>query len=162
MASLHDFSATALDGREVDLSEFEGRAVLVVNTASKCGLTPQYEGLEELHERYGEDGLVVLGFPCNQFGRQEPGDEEEIAEFCSLNYGVSFPMFAKVDVNGKQAHPLWKWLRTQKGGVLGNAIKWNFTKFLVDGGGQVVERYAPQTTPDKLASDIERVLPAKD
>lgn len=159
MTSLHDFTATALDGTEVDLADHRGKAVLVVNTASKCGFTPQYAGLEELHQRYGEDGLVVLGFPCNQFMNQEPGDETEIAEFCSLNYGVSFPMFAKVDVNGDEAHPLWRWLRSEKSGLLGDRIKWNFTKFLIDGDGRVVERYAPQTTPSKLTDDIEQVLP---
>src|SRR5690606_13289963 len=147
MTTLHDFSATSLSGEEIDLSRYAGKAVLVVNTASKCGFTPQYEGLEELHRRYADRGLVVLGFPCDQFGHQEPGDEDEIAEFCQVNYGVSFPMFAKVEVNGSGAHPLYRWLRSQKGGVLGDRIKWNFTKFLVDPSGQVVKRYASTKTP---------------
>jgi glutathione peroxidase len=137
MTTLHDFTATTLAGREQPLSEYAGKVVLVVNTASRCGFTPQYAGLEELWETYRDRGLVVLGFPCNQFGAQEPGTAEEIGEFCSLNYGVSFPMFAKVDVNGPGAHPLWTWLRQEKGGVLGDAIKWNFTKFLVGKDGQV-------------------------
>ncbi len=160
MTTLHDFTATAIDGSEVDLAHYRGKAVLVVNTASKCGFTPQYKGLEELYEQYADDGLVVLGFPCDQFGHQEPGDEGEIAEFCSLNYGVTFPMFAKIDVNGDGAHPLYQWLRTQKGGVLGDKIKWNFTKFLVDPDGNVVDRYASITKPEKLAADIAKVLPA--
>jgi glutathione peroxidase len=130
----------------------------VVNTASKCGLTPQYEGLQQLYDSYSDRGFVVLGFPCDQFGHQEPGAEAEIAEFCELNFGVTFPMFAKIDVNGADAHPLWRWLRTEKGGVLGDAIKWNFTKFLVGRDGRVIKRYAPQTTPDQLAGDIEQAL----
>jgi glutathione peroxidase len=159
MTTLHDFSATSIRGEEVDLSEYRGKVVLVVNTASKCGFTPQYEGLEALWDRYGERGLVVLGFPCDQFGHQEPGDEDEIQEFCQLNYGVSFPMFAKIDVNGSDAHPLYAWLRTQKGGLLGDRIKWNFTKFLIDPEGNVVGRYASTTKPEKIASDIEALLP---
>ncbi|WP_426571148.1 glutathione peroxidase [Aquihabitans sp. McL0605] len=159
MTSLHDFSATSIGGTETDLSQYKGKAVLVVNTASKCGFTPQYKGLEELYEKYGDDGLVVLGFPCDQFGHQEPGDEEEIESFCELNYGVKFPMFAKVDVNGADAHPLYKWLRTQKGGLLGDKIKWNFTKFLVDPEGNVVKRYPSITKPEKIAADIEKTLP---
>ena len=159
MTTLHDFSATSISGTDTDLGVFKGKAVLVVNTASKCGFTPQYQGLEELYERYSDDGFVVLGFPCDQFGHQEPGDEDEIQEFCQLNYGVSFPMFAKVDVNGDDAHPVYQWLRTQKGGVLGDKIKWNFTKFLIDPEGRVVKRYASVTKPEKIAGDIEKVLP---
>lgn len=160
MTTLHDFTATSIAGQDVDLSEYRGKVVLVVNTASKCGFTPQYAGLEEVYERYRERGLVILGFPCDQFGHQEPGSEEEISEFCQLNYGVSFPMFAKVDVNGPEAHPLYAWLRSQKGGVLGDKIKWNFTKFLIDPDGNVVGRYASTTKPEKIAGDIEKLLPA--
>ena len=159
MTTLHDFTATSIAGDDVDLADYRGKAVLVVNTASKCGFTPQYEGLEALHRRFGDDGLVVLGFPCDQFGHQEPGDEAQIADFCQLNYGVTFPMFAKVDVNGADAHPLFGWLRSEKGGVLNDAIKWNFTKFLVAPDGTVVDRYAPSTKPQKLVGDIEAVLP---
>jgi glutathione peroxidase len=159
VSTLHDFTATSIDGRDVDLSAFRGKVVLVVNTASKCGFTPQYEGLEQLHERYEDRGLAVLGFPCDQFGHQEPGDEGEIAEFCQLNYGVSFPMFSKIEVNGDGAHPLYRWLRSEKGGVLGDKIKWNFTKFLVGPDGTVVKRYASTTKPEKIAADIEALLP---
>lgn len=159
MTTLHDFHATALDGTDVDLADYAGSLVLVVNTASKCGLTPQYTGLQELWDRYRDRGLVVLGFPCDQFGHQEPGDEAAIGEFCSANYGVTFPMFAKVEVNGAGAHPLWRWLRGEKGGVLGDAIKWNFSKFLVGPDGAVIDRYAPTTTPAALAKDIEAHLP---
>ena len=158
MTSLSDFKATSIDGQEVDLSEYAGKAVLVVNTASKCGFTPQYEGLEALYGKYADEGLVVLGFPCDQFGHQEPGNEEEIKNFCSLTYDVSFPMFAKVEVNGDEAHPLYKWLRSQKGGVLGDKIKWNFTKFLIGKDGQVIDRYASTTKPEKISGDIEKVL----
>ncbi|MEZ5181709.1 MAG: glutathione peroxidase [Acidimicrobiales bacterium] len=159
MSTLHDFTATSIAGQEVDLSEYRGKVVLVVNTASKCGFTPQYEGLEALYERYRDRGLVILGFPCDQFGHQEPGTESEIQEFCQLNYGVSFPMFSKVDVNGADAHPVYRWLRSEKGGVLGDRIKWNFTKFLVGPDGAVVGRYASTTKPEKLAADIEALLP---
>jgi glutathione peroxidase len=158
VTTLHDFTATTLDGREQALAEYAGQVVLVVNTASKCGFTPQYAGLEELWRTYRDQGLVVLGFPSNQFGAQEPGTEEEIGAFCSRNYGVSFPLFAKVDVNGAAAHPLWTWLREEKGGVLGDAIKWNFTKFLVGRDGQVIRRYAPTTTPAQLAPEVEAAL----
>ena len=158
MTSLSAFSATAIDGQEVDLSTYAGQVVLVVNTASECGLTPQYQGLQALHEAYADRGFTVLGFPCDQFGHQEPGEEAEIATFCERNYGVTFPMFSKFDVNGSDAHPLFTWLRQEKGGVLGSAIKWNFTKFLVGRDGQVVERFAPTTTPDKLTDDIEKAL----
>jgi len=159
MASLSNFSAVSITGQEVPLSTYAGKTVLVVNTASQCGLTPQYVGLEELYQQYREQGLEILGFPCDQFGHQEPGTEAEIADFCQLNYGVSFPMFAKIDVNGANAHPLFAWLREEKSGMLGDAIKWNFTKFLVNPDGEVVQRYAPTTTPDKIAPDIAQLLP---
>ena len=157
--NVFDFSAPTLDGKPMDLSAYRGKVLLVVNTASACGFTPQYKGLEELHRQYGERGLVVMGFPCNQFGKQEPGTEAEIGAFCEKNYGVSFPMFAKVDVNGDDAHPLFKHLKGEKPGVLGTeAIKWNFTKFLVGRDGEVVKRYAPQTAPSEIAGDIEELL----
>ena len=160
MSSLGDFKAASIDGEQIDLGRYDGEVVLVVNTASECGFTPQYQGLQELHDNYGEQGFAVLGFPCDQFGGQEPGDEDEIAAFCERNYGVTFPMFAKVDVNGDDAHPLFAWLRQEKGGLLGDAIKWNFTKFLVGRDGQVVNRYSPTTEPAKLGSDIEAALAA--
>ena len=157
--TIYDFSAAALDGREVPLSDYRGKVVLIVNTASKCGLTPQYEGLEALNKRYADKGLVVLGFPCNQFGAQEPGEAQEIASFCLLTYDVTFPMFAKVEVNGPAAHPLYAFLKHEKKGLLGSeGIKWNFTKFLVGRDGQVVERFAPTTKPQDLASSIEKLL----
>jgi glutathione peroxidase len=159
--TLGDFTATSLDGREVALSDYAGQVVLVVNTASECGFTPQYAGLQDLYDAYAERGFTVLGFPCDQFGHQEPGDEEQIASFCERNYGVTFPMFAKIDVNGAGAHPLYAWLRTQKGGLLGDRIKWNFTKFLVGRDGRVVARYAPTTTPDDLTGDVEKALAAE-
>lgn len=158
MATLHDFSATTLAGEEQSLSTYAGQVALVVNTASRCGFTPQYAGLERLHRSYGDRGLAVLGFPCNQFAHQEPGDESAIGEFCERNYGVSFPMFAKVDVNGPDAHPLYRWLRSEQSGLFGDRIKWNFTKFLVDRDGRVLQRYAPATKPEKLAGDIEQAL----
>ena len=158
MTKLQDFSATAIDGQEIDLSSYDGKVVLVVNTASKCGLTPQFEGLQQLHEQYGEQGFTVLGFPCDQFANQEPGSEDEIAEFCQRNYGVSFQMFSKIDVNGDDAHPLFKWLREQKSGLMGNKIKWNFSKFLIGRDGDVIDRYAPTTAPEKLSEDIEKAL----
>lgn len=158
MPDLSDFSARSISGEEVDLSQYRGKTVLVVNTASKCGFTPQYEGLESLYADYHDQGLEILGFPCDQFGHQEPGSEHEIQEFCSLNYGVSFPLFAKVDVNGEGSHPLYQWLRAEKGGVLGNRIKWNFTKFLVGRDGKVISRYPSTTKPEKLTSDIEKAL----
>ena len=159
MTTLHDFHATTLTGEDQDLAEYAGKAVLVVNTARKCGLTPQYEGLQKLYDEYGDRGLVVLGFPCDQFAHQEPGGADEIGEFCTRNYGVTFPMFEKVDVNGADTHPLWAWLKKEQGGLLGGAIKWNFTKFLLDPSGAVVGRYAPTVAPAKIAADIERVLP---
>ena len=161
MTTLSDFSATTLSGQERHLSDYAGQVVLVVNTASKCGLTPQYEGLEALYQDLREEGLVVLGFPCNQFGKQESGTEEEISEFCQVNYGVSFPMFAKIDVNGGEAHPLFEWLKSETKGLLGGRVQWNFTKFLVGRDGQVIGRYAPTTEPADLADDIRAALSAK-
>nr|WP_310523102.1 glutathione peroxidase [Polymorphobacter sp.] len=159
MTSVYDFEAKTIDGKTVSLGEWKDKVLLIVNTASKCGFTPQYEGLEKLNETYGPKGFAVLGFPCNQFGAQEPGDETEIANFCKLTYDVDFPMFAKVDVNGDAAHPLYKALKTAAPGLLGSeAIKWNFTKFLVDRNGAVVDRFAPTTKPADLAKDIEKLL----
>ena len=159
MANVYDFSAKAIDGREISMADFEGKVLLIVNTASKCGFTPQYDGLETLHKKYGPNGFAVLGFPCNQFGAQEPGDSSEIANFCKLTYDVDFPLFAKVDVNGDNAHPLFQLLKKQAPGLLGSeAIKWNFTKFLVDKHGQVQERFAPATKPEALGSQIEKLL----
>jgi len=160
VTTLSDFQARSIAGEVLPLARYAGQVVLVVNTASQCGFTPQYEGLQALYDRYATSGLVVLGFPCDQFGHQEPGEESAIDEFCKLNFGVTFPLFAKIDVNGDQAHPLYRWLREQKGGVLGDAIKWNFTKFLVGREGAVIGRYAPTTTPDKIAGDIEAALGA--
>ena len=159
MTTAYDFSAVDIDGHDQALSDFSGKVLLVVNVASKCGFTPQYAGLQTLWETYRDRGLVILGFPCDQFGHQEPGDEAEIRNFCSLNYDVDFPMFAKIDVNGAKAHPLWAWLKEQKGGFLGlDAIKWNFSKFLIGRDGKVVKRYAPTDTPESLARDIEAAL----
>lgn len=158
-ASVYDFEALSIDGRAVPLSQYRGRVLLIVNTASACGFTPQFGGLEQLHQTYGERGLVVLGFPCNQFGSQDPGTNDEIGAFCQRNYGVSFPMMGKIDVNGADAHPLYRWLTAEAPGLLGSkAIKWNFTKFLVGPDGRVIKRYAPQDAPAKLASDIEAAL----
>ncbi len=156
--SVHDFSAKTIDGEEQSLADYKGKVMLIVNTASKCGFTPQYKGLEKLHEEYAEKGLVVLGFPCDQFGHQEPGDEAEIKNFCSLTYDVKFPMFAKVEVNGANAHPLYKHLKAEGKGFITSAIKWNFTKFLVDRDGKVVARYAPTDKPESLRGDIEKQL----
>ncbi|MBS0228534.1 MAG: glutathione peroxidase [Proteobacteria bacterium] len=154
-----DFEALALDGTSCALEQWRGKVLLIVNVASKCGFTPQYAGLEQLWNDYGKRGLVVLGFPCDQFGHQEPGDAEEIRSFCSLTYSVSFPMFAKIEVNGAGAHPLWQWLKQQKGGLLGiSAIKWNFSKFLIGRDGQVIARYAPTDKPESLAGAIEKAL----
>lgn len=161
MSTVYDFETLQINGQPVSLGQFKGRVMLIVNTASACGFTPQFAGLEELHENYGNKGLAVLGFPCNQFGAQDAGSNDEIAEFCQLNYGVSFPMMAKIDVNGAQAHPLYQWLTTEAPGLLGSkAIKWNFTKFLVGKDGQVLKRYAPTATPASLAKDIETALAA--
>ncbi len=159
MSTVHDFAATTLEGREKPLSAFLGQILLVVNTASKCGFTPQYEGLEALYRKYYAQGFVVLGFPCNQFGAQEPGDAAEIARFCSLSYNVTFPMFAKIDVNGAGAHPLYRFLKREATGVMGTgAIKWNFTKFLVDRKGGVAARFAPAAAPKGLEKEIEKLL----
>ncbi len=159
MSGITDFTVKAADSSPVDLSRYAGRVLLIVNTASKCGFTTQYEGLEALHRRYEEQGLTVLGFPCNQFGAQEPGDAAEIANFCSLTYDVTFPVLAKVDVNGDHAEPLFQWLKAEAPGFLGTkAIKWNFTKFLVNRDGKVVDRYAPTAKPEDLAQDIEGLL----
>jgi glutathione peroxidase len=158
--TLSDFSAITLTGDEQPLSAYAGKVALVVNTASECGFTPQFEGLEKLYGEYADQGLVVLGFPCNQFGGQEPGDEAQIGEFCQRNYGVSFPMFAKVDVNGDEAHPVFDWLKSEKGGLLGSKIKWNFTKFLVGRDGQVIKRYGSTTKPEDITKDLEQALAA--
>ena len=157
--SVYDFSCQTKGGAGRDLSEFKGKVLLVVNTASKCGFTPQFEGLEHLYEQYREQGLEILGFPCNQFGKQDPGNNDEIQEFCQLNYGVSFPMFGKVEVNGGGADPLFKHLKKAAPGALGTqSIKWNFTKFLINAEGDVVKRYAPATKPEDIAADIEALL----
>lgn len=157
--TVYDFSATTIDGKDRSLGDWRGDVLLIVNTASKCGFTPQYAGLEALHQDLSERGLRVLGFPCNQFGSQEPGSNEDVAQFCEVNYGVSFPMFAKIDVNGDGAHPLFTWLKQESPGLLGTeAIKWNFTKFLVNRDGKPVERYAPATKPDDLRDDIGKLL----
>jgi glutathione peroxidase len=159
MATVHDFTVNDIEGKPVPLARFKGEVLLVVNVASQCGFTPQYKGLEALQEKYHGRGFDVLGFPCNQFGAQEPGNEQEIAQFCELNYGVTFPLFAKVDVNGDKAAPLYRHLKNEKKGLLGTeAIKWNFTKFLVDRNGTVIGRYAPNDTPESIAADIEKVL----
>lgn len=159
MTTVYDFDARSLDGKPVRLQEYAGKALLIVNTASECGFTPQYAGLEDLYERYRDRGLIVLGFPCNQFGGQEPGEAAQIGAFCQKNYGVSFPMFEKIEVNGAAAHPLYNWLKQSAPGLFGSRrIKWNFTKFLLDRSGQVQARYAPVTKPQKLAADIEALL----
>jgi len=159
MDTVSDFTAIDIDGKEQTLSQYAGKVLLVVNVASQCGFTPQYTGLEKLWRDYRDRGLVVLGFPCDQFGHQEPGDEAEILNFCSVNYAVDFPLFAKIDVNGTEAHPLWRWLKSKKSGILGTeAIKWNFTKFLVGRDGSVLKRYAPADTPESIAADIEAAL----
>ena len=161
MSSAYDFSAVDIWGYQVSFETYRGKVILAVNVASKCGFTPQYEGLQTLWQQYRDQGLVVLGFPCDQFGHQEPGNEEEIRNFCTLNYNVDFPMFRKIDVNGPSADPFWRWLKGEKGGVLGTeAIKWNFTKFLIGRNGQVRDRYAPTTTPASLKTDIEAALAA--
>ena len=160
MTKLADFSATTLAGEERSLADFDGSVTLVVNTASKCGFTPQYAGLQQLFDSYGEQGFSVLGFPSNEFAGQEPGESGDIEEFCQVNYGVSFPMFEKIKVNGKNAHPLYQWLKTEKGGILGDAIKWNFTKFLVGRDGQVVKRYGSNVEPADISADIEAALAA--
>lgn len=153
-----EFQVKQADGSKQDLSVHEGKVLLIVNTASKCGFTPQYEGLEKLHREYGDKGLEILAFPCNQFGNQEPGDADEIRNFCSLNYDVSFPLMGKIEVNGSDADPLWKHLKSEKSGLLGSRIKWNFTKFLVDREGNVVGRFGPAVKPEQLKSEIEALL----
>ena len=163
MTTVHDFSATSIDGLERQLVDYKGKVVLVVNTASQCGFTYQYKGLEELYRTYADRGLVVLGFPCDQFGHQEPGSEDEIAEFCETSYGVTFPMFAKIDVNGPDTHPLYEWLKSEKkaGVLVGSKITWNFAKFLVGRDGTVIGRYKPMTDPPELREDIEKALAAE-
>jgi glutathione peroxidase len=158
MPAVYDFTAKSLAGDDVPLKQFEGQVLLIVNTASKCGFTPQYEGLEALHRELSPRGFAVLGFPCNQFGSQEPGNAKQIAEFCESKYDVSFPMFEKIDVNGSNAHPLYNYLKREKTGLLGSSIKWNFTKFLVDRSGKVVARHAPTMTPQGLKREIEALL----
>jgi glutathione peroxidase len=159
MTTLHDFKVDSLNGTPVDLKQYQGKVLLVVNTASKCGFTPQYKGLEEVYQQFRDKGVEVLGFPCNQFGAQEPGNADEIGAFCEKNYGVSFPLFEKIEVNGDSAHPLYKYLKSEAPGVMGTeAIKWNFTKFLVRKDGTVYKRYAPQTEPKELIGDIEKLL----
>ena len=159
--SVYDFEAIDIDGRPVRLADYRGRVLVIVNTASACGFTPQFAGLQELHQQYGPRGLVVLGFPCNQFGSQDPGSNDEIAQFCQRNYGVDFPMMSKIDVNGSGADPLYRWLTSEAPGLLGTkAIKWNFTKFLVGKDGQVLKRYSPQEAPSALARDIEAAIAA--
>jgi len=158
MENIYQAEAKALNGQDIDFGKYKDQVMLIVNTASKCGFTPQYEGLETLNQKHGEKGLAILGFPCDQFGHQEPGSDSDIAEGCVINYGVSFQMFSKIEVNGKNAHPLFDYLKDQKGGLLGKRIKWNFTKFLVDKNGTVVKRYAPTTTPESIESDITALL----
>ena len=156
--NFYEFEAKSLQGKTIKMSDFKDKTVLVVNTASKCGLTPQYEGLEALYQKYKDKGLVILGFPCNQFANQEPGDAKSISEGCLINYGVSFPMFAKVDVNGEQAHPLFKFLKSELSGLLGSKIKWNFTKFVIDANGQPIKRFAPITKPEKIDTYLSKIL----
>jgi glutathione peroxidase len=158
MPGVYDFAAKSLAGEDVPLKQFEGKVLLIVNTASQCGFTPQYQGLETLHRELSPRGFAVLGFPCNQFGGQEPGDARQIAEFCETKYDVSFPLFGKIDVNGGNAHPLYNYLKREKSGLLGSSIKWNFTKFLIDRAGQVVARHAPTATPQGLKKEIEALL----
>jgi glutathione peroxidase len=158
MTAIYDFAAQSLSGEEVLLKRFEGQVLLIVNTASACGFTPQYKGLQELHQKYADRGLAVLGFPCNQFGAQEPGDATQISQFCETQYAVTFPMFAKIDVNGSNAHPLYRHLTHEKFGLLGPSIKWNFTKFLIDRTGKVAGRYAPTVRPESLTREIEALL----
>lgn len=158
MTTIYDLSVTSNHGEQIDLAQFRGRPLLIVNTASKCGFTPQYDGLQELHEKYGPEGLVVIGMPCDQFAHQEPGDDAAIEEFCRVNFGVTFPLTTKVDVNGKDTHPVFAFVKERTGGLLGSAVKWNFTKFLVAGDGTTVKRYSPKTEPAALAGDIESLL----
>lgn len=154
----YDFKATNMNGKEIQMDSYKGNVVLVVNTASKCGLTPQFKELEELYKTYGKDGLSILGFPCNQFAKQDSGSNEEISNFCQLNYGVTFDMFEKIKVNGSDAHPLYKFLKSEAKGLIGSQIKWNFTKFLIDRNGNVIKRFAPNVSPSKIKDDIENLL----
>lgn len=156
--SIYDIEVTGTDGTDYQLEKYEGRPMLIVNTASKCGFTPQFDGLEKLYQNYKDEGLIILGFPCNQFGGQELGTSEEAAENCRLNYGVSFPMHQKIDVNGEDEHPLYEYLKSSKKGLFNDKIKWNFTKFIVDKNGEVIERYAPKTKPESIKDDIEKIL----
>jgi len=158
MAKIYDFKALSNKGAEVDFSQFEGKVLLIVNTASKCGFTPQYDGLEELYQKYKDRGLVVIGFPCDQFAHQEPGSDEEIAEFCRLNHGVTFPLMSKIEVNGENAHPIYKYLKDAAPGTFGKAIKWNFTKFLINRNGSQITRFSPSTTPKSIESKIVELL----
>ena len=158
MSSIYDFHAQDITGKPVNFADYQGKVLLIVNTASKCGLTPQFEGLEALYQQYKDEGLVVFGFPCNQFANQDPEDLQTIGEFCQKNYGVSFPMMEKIEVNGDDAHPIFVWLKEQKGGLFMDAIKWNFTKFLIGRDGQVIARYAPTTAPEAFEKDIEKAL----
>lgn len=156
--TIYDFSAKDAQGVDIDLSNYKGKVLLIVNTATGCGFTPQYDGLQDLYEKYQGQGLEILDFPCNQFGHQAPGTEEEIVDFCQSRYGVTFKQFAKIEVNGKNEHPIYTYLKSQKGGVMGSKIKWNFTKFLLDRNGVVVKRYAPTVTPEKIDSDIKELI----
>lgn len=159
MKTFYDFEANNIKGKTVSMKEYEGKTVVVVNTASKCGFTPQYEGLEALYQKYKNQGLVILGFPCNQFGKQESGSSDEIEEFCQINYGVTFPLFQKIDVNGKDAHPIFKFLKSkQSGGIFGSGIKWNFTKFIINNKGVPVKRFSPTTKPEKMEKTIIKLL----
>jgi glutathione peroxidase len=158
MKEFYKFEATTLQGKEVSMENYKGKTVLVVNTASKCGLTPQYEGLEALYRKYQDKGLVILGFPCNQFGNQEPGDEKSISDGCLINYGVTFPMFSKVDVNGEEAHPIFKFLKKKLGSIFGSSIKWNFTKFLINDYGEPIKRFSPTTKPEKIDRYLQKML----
>ena len=158
MATVYDFTMKDASGADVSLGDYRGKVLLIVNTATGCGFTPQYEGLEDLYEKYGEQGLEILDFPCNQFAGQAPGSDEEIVSFCQLKYGVKFKQFSKIEVNGANEAPLYTYLKSQKSGVLGKNIKWNFTKFLIDRNGNVVDRYAPTTTPEKIENDIKEIL----
>ncbi len=158
--NIYNFKVNKLNGTPADLNEYKGKTIIVVNTASKCGLTPQYEGLEKLYQKYKDQGLVILGFPCNQFGKQEKGNSDEIQEFCQVNYGVSFPMFEKIEVNGKNAHPIYKYLKSKLSGgcFFGSSIKWNFTKFVIDKNGKPVKRFAPTTKPEKMEKFIKKII----
>lgn len=158
MTSIYDFTVKDINGKDFEMSSLKNKVVLIVNTASKCGFTPQFEGLEKLYKEYKDKDFVIIGFPCNQFGGQDPKDNSEIASFCELNYGVTFPMMAKIKVNGKEEHPLYTYLKSQKGGLMGDRIKWNFTKFLISKDGEVVDRFAPKIKPEELVEEIEKLL----